>query len=165
VQHKSFGNVQCPIARSLEWVGEWWSILILRDAFLGSTRFDQFQKSLGIAPNMLTRRLNKLVDSGLLERSRYSDHPPRDEYTLTVRGRDFRPVLWSFLTWGNKHFAPEGPSVVLVNTETGKRADPILVDRISGHPILPRDFGRPQDRQRTNSLDGSWRQPTNGLGH
>ena len=92
MQHKSFGNVQCPIACSLERVGEWWSILILRDAFLGSTRFDQFQKSLGIAPNMLTRRLNKLVDSGLLERSRYSDHHPRDEYTLTVRGRDFRPV-------------------------------------------------------------------------
>ncbi len=68
MRRKSYGNLQCPIARSLERVGEWWSILILRDAFLGSTRFDQFQKSLDIAPNMLTRRLNALVESGLLER-------------------------------------------------------------------------------------------------
>ena len=67
MQHKSFGNMQCPIARSLERVGEWWSILILRDAFLGLTRFDQFQKSLDIAPNILARRLSALVEAGLLE--------------------------------------------------------------------------------------------------
>jgi DNA-binding HxlR family transcriptional regulator len=140
MQHKSFRNMQCPIARSLERIGEWWSILILRDAFLGTTRFDQFQKSLGIAPNMLTRRLNKLVESGLLERHRYSDHPPRDEYRLTERGHDFRPVLWSLLVWGNKHFAPEGPSVVIVSTETGKRADPILIDRVSGLPMTSGRF-------------------------
>ncbi len=103
----------CPIARSLERVGEWWSILILRDALHGYTRFDQFQKSLGIAPNMLTRRLNALVEAGLLERRRYSAHPPRDEYVLTARGRDFRPVIVALLAWGNKHFAPEGASVLL----------------------------------------------------
>ena len=68
MQRKSFGSMTCPIARSLERVGEWWSILILRDAFRGLTRFDQFQKSLDIAPNMLTRRLNALVECGLLER-------------------------------------------------------------------------------------------------
>ena len=72
MQHKSFGNLQCPIARSLERVGEWWSMLILRDAFQGLTRFDEFQKSLDIAPNMLTRRLKALVEAGLLERRRYS---------------------------------------------------------------------------------------------
>jgi DNA-binding HxlR family transcriptional regulator len=83
MQHKSFGSMACPIARSLERVGEWWSILILRDAFRGTTRFDQFQKSLGIAPNILTRRLNALVGSGLLERRRYSERPPRYEYLLT----------------------------------------------------------------------------------
>lgn len=140
MQRKSFRNMQCPVARSLERIGEWWSILILRDAFLGATRFDQFQKSLGIAPNMLTRRLNKLVESGLLERHRYSDHPPRDEYRLTERGHDFRPVLWSLLAWGNRHFAPEGPSVVLVSAETGQRADPILVDRVSGLPMTSSRF-------------------------
>src|SRR5216684_4830352 len=83
MRHKSFDDMQCPIARSLERVGEWWSMLILRDALLGLTRFDQFQESLGIAPNILTRRLKALVETGLLERRRYSGRPPRDEYILT----------------------------------------------------------------------------------
>src|ERR1700739_890121 len=115
MRHKSFGAMQCPIARSLERVGEWWSILILRDALHGLSRFDEFQKSLGIAPNMLTRRLNALVLAGLLERRRYSEHPPRDEYRLTGRGRDFRLVVLALLAWGNRHFAPEGASVMLIN--------------------------------------------------
>lgn len=140
MQRKSFGNMQCPIARSLERVGEWWSILILRDAFQGLTQFDQFQKSLGIAPNMLSRRLATLVESGLLERRRYSERPPRDEYVLTERGQDFRPVLWALLTWGNKHFAPEGPSVVVVDAATGQPADPVLVDRVSGKEMSPGAF-------------------------
>jgi DNA-binding HxlR family transcriptional regulator len=140
MQRKSFGNMQCPIARSLERVGEWWSILILRDAFQGSTRFDQFQKNLDIAPNMLTRRLNALVEGGLLERRRYSERPPRDEYVLTARGRDFRPVLLSLLAWGNRHFAPEGKSVVIVESETGREAEPVLVDRLSGQPIAEPAF-------------------------
>src|SRR5208337_180351 len=140
MRRTSFGNLQCPIARSLERVGEWWSILILRDAFLGSTRFDQFQKSLGIAPNMLTRRLNALVEAGLLERRRYTERPPRDEYVLTERGRDFRPVLWALLAWGNKHFAPEGPSVMVVDAETGQPADPARVDRATGKVMSPGTF-------------------------
>ncbi len=129
----------CPVARSLERVGEWWSILILRDALHGMTRFDQFQKSLGIAPNMLTRRLNALVAAGLLERRRYSDHPPRDEYRLTARGRDFRMVLVALLAWGNRHFAPEGASVLLVDAQTGAPVDPMLVDRRTGQPITETD--------------------------
>src|SRR5271154_7411044 len=124
---KKINPTQCPVARSLDRIGEWWSILILRDAHYGLTRFDQFQKSLGIAPNMLTRRLNALVETGLLERRRYSEHPPRDEYVLTARGRDFRPVLWALLTWGNTHFAPEGPSVVIVDSETGAVAEPMMI--------------------------------------
>ena len=140
MQRKNFGNMQCPIARSLERVGEWWSILILRDAFHGLTRFDQFQKNLDIAPNMLARRLNALVAGGLLERRRYSEHPPRWEYVLTERGRDFRPVLFALLAWGNRHFAPEGPSVVIVDRQTGAEADPVLVDRKSGRPLVASDF-------------------------
>src|ERR1041385_1073333 len=140
VQRKSFGSMSCPIARSLERVGEWWSILSLRDASRGLTRFDQFQKSLDIAPNMLTRRLNALVEAGLLERRRYSERPPRYEYVLTERGRDFRPVLWALLAWGNRHFAPEGPSVIVVDTETGETADPVLVDRRSGKVMVEPAF-------------------------
>src|SRR5215467_9398799 len=140
MRRKSFGQMVCPIARSLERVGEWWSMLILRDALLGLTRFDQFQESLGIAPNILVRRLKSLVEAGLLERRRYSERPPRYEYVLTQAGRDFRPVLWAFVAWGNKHFAPEGASVVVVDSKTGAEADPVLVDRISGRPLVPPDF-------------------------
>jgi len=130
----------CPIARSLEHVGEWWSILILRDALLGLTRFDQFQKSLGIAPNMLARRLNALVAGGLLERRRYSERPPRDEYVPTARALDFRPILIALLAWGNKHFTPEGPSVLLVNTRTGATVDPVLVDSATGRSITGPEY-------------------------
>jgi DNA-binding HxlR family transcriptional regulator len=140
MQHKSLGSMPCPIARSLERVGEWWSILILRDALHGLTRFDEFQKSLGIAPNMLTRRLAALVEAGLLERRRYSERPPRDEYQLTDRGRDFRPVLLAMLAFGNRHFAPEGASVCIVDAKTGAVADPVLVDRASGRPLAEPDF-------------------------
>src|ERR1700712_2507399 len=107
MQRKSFETLQCPVARSLERVGEWWSIMILRDAFYGLTRFDEFQKSLQIAPNILTRRLSALVKAGLLERRRYSERPPRYAYCLTDRGRDFRPVVQALAVWGNRHFAPE----------------------------------------------------------
>ena len=135
MQRKSFEKMACPIARSLERVGEWWSMLIMRDALHGMRRFDEFQKSLDIAPNMLTRRLNALVEAGLLERRRYSEHPPRDEYVPTARGRDLRPVLFSLMAWGNKHFAPEGPSVILVNRKTGAAVDPILTDPATGRPV------------------------------
>ena len=100
MERKSFGNMQCPVARTLERVGEWWSILILRDALHGLTRFDQFQKSLDIAPNMLTRRLNGLVEAGMLERRAYSERPPRYEYVPTARGEDFRMVLMALVAWG-----------------------------------------------------------------
>jgi DNA-binding HxlR family transcriptional regulator len=140
MQRTSFGAMPCPIARSLERVGEWWSILILRDAFAGMTRFDEFQKSLGIAPNMLTRRLTALVESGLLERRRYSERPPRDEYVLTARGRDFRPVLLAMMAWGNRHFAPEGATVLIVDAATGATADPVLVDRTTGRPVDSPDY-------------------------
>ena len=140
MRRTSFAGLECPIARGLERVGDWWNILILRDAFRGLTRFDQFRENLGIAPSMLTRRLNALVDGGLLERRRYCEQPPRDEYVLTARGRDFRPVLWSMLAWGNRHFAPEGPTVVLADIETGEIADPVLLDRASGKIMTSTTF-------------------------
>ena len=87
--------------------------MILRDAGLGQTRFDQFQKGLSIAPNILTRRLAALTAAGLLEKRRYSERPPRDEYVLTEIGRDFLPVLQAFGAWGRRHFSerPANPTV------------------------------------------------------
>ena len=110
-------------------------MLILRDALAGVTRFDAFQKRLGIAPNMLSRRLDGLVEAGLMERCRYSERPPRDEYVLTACGRDFQPVLHALLAWGNRNFTPEGVHVVLADAETGRLADPVVVDRVSGRPL------------------------------
>jgi DNA-binding HxlR family transcriptional regulator len=140
MRRKSFESMQCPAARGLERVGEWWSILIIRDALHGLTRFDEFEKSLGIAPNMLARRLESLVEAGVLKRHRYSERPPRYEYLLTPRGRDFRPVFLALLAWGNKHFTPEGPSVLIAEKKTGAVADPVLVDRATGREISESDF-------------------------
>ncbi|KWR91748.1 winged helix-turn-helix transcriptional regulator [Cupriavidus sp. IDO] len=139
MHRKPLGDTPCPIARTVARIGEGWSVLILREAFYGVTRFDDFQKNLGIAPNMLTRRLNFLVGEGVLERRPYCDHPPRSEYVLTQRGHEFRPVLLAMLAWGNKHFAPEGESVLLVDRRTGASVSPVLVDAANGHPITEAD--------------------------
>src|SRR3954451_11174390 len=140
MRRKSLEKANCPIARSLERVGEWWSMLILRDALHGFTRFEEFRESLDIAPNILSLRLASLVEAGMLEKRRYNDHPPRFEYLPTQRGRDFRPVLLSLMAFGNRHFAPEGAMVEVVNTKTGKPADIGVLDRATGQPIAAPDY-------------------------
>jgi DNA-binding HxlR family transcriptional regulator len=140
MRRKSLEKAHCPIARSLERVGEWWSMLILRDALHGFTRFEDFRESLDIAPNILAVRLTSLVESGMLEKRQYSEHPPRFEYLPTQRGRDFRPVLLSLMAFGNRHFAPEGAMVEVVNTKTGKPADIGVFDRQTGQPIAAPDY-------------------------
>ncbi|MBV8271503.1 MAG: helix-turn-helix transcriptional regulator [Cupriavidus sp.] len=136
---KSHKDAPCPMARGVERVGDPWSILILREAFYGSTRFDEFQKRLGIAPNMLTRRLNTLVEAGMMTRRQYSAHPPRDDYVLTDRGHDFRPVLLTLLAWGIRHFAPEGEILRLVDRQSGNTVQLALVDSATGKPITEAD--------------------------
>lgn len=140
MRRKSFETMECPIARSLERVGEWWSILILRDALSGITRFDAFEASLKIAPNMLTRRLGTLVEDGLLERRLYSERPKRYEYVLTARGRDFLPVLLALVAYGNRQFAPDGQCLRIVDAETGRAIDPVLVDGATGEVLTGRRF-------------------------
>lgn len=135
MEKTSYSDMPCPVARSLEHVGEWWSILILRDAFYGYKRFDDFQKNLGIAPNMLTRRLKSLVDDGLLEKRTYSDHAKRYEYVLTEKGKDFHQVLLALLSWGNKYYAPEGEAVQVVDAQTGKVVAPYMFDKKSGREL------------------------------
>lgn len=124
----------CPVARGLERVGDAWSMLILRDASRGLTRFDQFRTSLGIAPNILTRRLKALTEAGLLERRRYSERPPRDEYLLTAAGRDFLPILHALGGWGARHFG-EGGTSHYVDEATGAVVRPLVIDAASGAPI------------------------------
>ncbi|WP_219731377.1 helix-turn-helix domain-containing protein, partial [Pseudomonas sp. FW306-02-H06C] len=135
---KTLIHAECPIARSLERVGEWWSILIMRDALHGLRRFEEFSRSLDIAPNMLTRRLNSLVEAGLLERQPYSQRPLRYQYVPTAKGEDFRVVLMAFVAWGNRHYAPEGESVQIVERKTGRPVLPMMADITDGH-LVPLD--------------------------
>ncbi len=125
MRRTSFTDMHCSIAQALEAVGEWWTLLILRDAFLGVTRFDDWQRRLGIARNVLSARLDTLVDEGILERRRYLEHPPRDEYLLTRKGADLAPVLDALRVWGDRYAAPDGPPVVLVHDDCGKAIRPV----------------------------------------
>lgn len=129
----------CPIARGVACVGDSWSILILRDAARGLSRFDEFRKSLGIAPTMLTKRLTALTEDGLLEKRRYSERPPRDAYVLTEAGRDFLPVLVMIGAWGQKHRAG-GPTTRYVDVETGKDIRAKVIDMETGAEIGSRPF-------------------------
>ena len=136
MRHKSLADARCPIARSIDVVGEWWTILILRDAFRGMRRFDEFQASLGIARNLLSRRLKRLVDAGVLEKRPYSTRPLRHEYRLTEKGRELHPVLMVLMDWGNR-WARRERSTVALSRATGAPLQPVLIDRATGQPITP----------------------------
>ena len=131
---QNLSDQPCLIARSLALVGDAWSMLILRDAHAGLTRFDEFRKSLGIAPTILTRRLSALTEDGLLEKRRYSERPPRDEYVLSAAGLDFLPVLFAIGAWGRKHRNGDGVTRFF-DAETGTEIDPVTIDRATGAPI------------------------------
>lgn len=127
--------MNCSIARTLEVVGEWWALLVVREAFYGVRRFDDFQARLGIARNVLSTRLATLVEHGVLERRQYQDHPPRCEYRLTEKGRALFPVMVTLMQWGDRWEAGGPAPVVLVDRETGHEVDPALVDRTTGEEL------------------------------
>lgn len=123
------------MGRSIDVVGEWWSMLIVRDAIEGITRFDDFRLHLGISPTMLTQRLRQLVAAGVLRRRRYESRPPRDEYVLTARGRELAAVVLALGGWWNAAVDPARRPVILVDHETGAEVEPMVVDRRTGRPI------------------------------
>src|ERR671937_2126284 len=108
---RDYEGQNCSIARALEIVGERWTLLIVRDCFLGLTRFEQFQESLGIARNVRTDRLNRLVEEGILERVRYSERPERHEYRLTAKGRDLQIALAGLRQWGDQYLSEKPPRI------------------------------------------------------
>jgi len=127
MQLTSLADWNCSIARTLDVIGEWWTMLIIRDAFRGISRFDDFHASLGMARSVLTARLRKLTEQGVLERRAYSEHPPRYEYHLTDKGKALYPIMVSMVEWGdNWAQAPDGPPVVLVHDACGKITHPVL---------------------------------------
>ncbi len=131
----SFASMECPTARALDCIGESWSLLILRDAFQGCRRFDEFQRSLGIPANTLAQRLKHLVAKGLLQKSSYSERPPRFEYVLTPMGQDLFPVLVVLFDWGSRHLTPDGVAVRQIDRKSGKPIESLVVDSRTFKPI------------------------------
>jgi len=138
MRRTSFEDMDCSVAQCLEVVGEWWSLLIVRDAFMGVRRFDDFQGRLGIARNVLNDRLHKLVDEGIFERVQYQERPPRFEYRLTDKGRDLWSVITAMRQWGDRWAAPDGPPLVIRHHACGRLADAVAVCAECGVPIDPR---------------------------
>jgi DNA-binding HxlR family transcriptional regulator len=120
---RTYEGQNCSVAKALELVGERWTVLVLREAFLGRRRFDEMAGSLGIARNVLTSRLAWLVEEGVLEKVAYQERPERFEYHLTEKGLDFWPVIVSLLQFGDRYYAPDGPPLVLVHRDCGGSAD------------------------------------------
>jgi DNA-binding HxlR family transcriptional regulator len=123
MRRTSLADFRCSVARTVDIVGEWWTPLIVRDAFYGVSRFEDFQRSLGLARNVLASRLERLVAEGIFERRRYDERPPRYEYILTEKGRDLFPVIAALMAWGDRWTAGEaGPPLLLVHAPCGHPA-------------------------------------------
>lgn len=140
MRRKSFADMNCSVARTLDIVGDPWTLLVVRDLFRGIERFDDLQQSLGIARNTLTARLKQLLDNGIVERVEYQPHPPRYDYRLTRKGRALGPVLLSLMAWGDEWGDVGEPLVVTVDRTTGRRVQPVYVDEETGLPITDRRF-------------------------
>ena len=135
MQRTSFEDLNCSVAQCLEVVGEWWSLLIVRDTFLGVTRFDDFQTRLGISRNILTNRLNHLVEAGVLQRVSYQDNPPRSDYRLTDKGRDLWHVISAMRQWGDRWAAPGGEPLVLQHKACGQIVSAVSVCSYCGEAL------------------------------
>lgn len=126
MRRSSFSDMTCSVAQSLEQIGEWWTLLIVRDALLGVRRFEDFQSRLGIARNVLSSRLDTLVDHGILERRAYSERPLRHEYVLTPKGKDLWSVMTAIRQWGDRWvYEPDQHPVVLVHDRCGHVCDAV----------------------------------------
>ncbi|MBY8975866.1 helix-turn-helix transcriptional regulator [Rhodobacteraceae bacterium NNCM2] len=133
------GNETCPVARGLSVIGDRWTMLVLRDCFLGIRRFEQMQERLGITRHVLADRLRKLEASGVLRREPYQERPVRHEYRLTEKGKALYPVLVSLIKWANENVPSEAESSIkLVSRETGEPIAPVLVDENTGEKITHR---------------------------
>jgi len=134
-------SLNCSVAMALELIGEGWTILILREAFFGSRRFEDFQKHLGIARNILTTRLNKLCDKGILERAPIKEGAKRHEYKLTLMGRDLHTLLIALTQWGDRWLqAEEGAPIKFVERATGEEIADVAIFSKDGREIKPRDL-------------------------
>ncbi len=147
-----FEDAPCPIARTTDLMGDWWTPIVMREAFLGRRRFDDFQKALLVSRAVLSKRLTRLVDQGLLEKEEYEDRPKRYEYILTEKGRAFYPVLAAMWRFGEDWLWEEGaePPLQIYDRESGEPVVPRVVNEKTGVPIDVRQ------------LRLGWRRPEGG---
>jgi DNA-binding HxlR family transcriptional regulator len=136
---RTYEGQNCSIAKSLELIGERWTMLIVREVFLGNRRFDELASRLSIARNVLTARLTRLVEEGVLEKVRYQERPERFEYRLTEKGIDLWPVVVSLLQFGDRYYAPDGPPVVLLHKGCGGHVDEHRICDTCGQRLTARD--------------------------
>ncbi|GAB20703.1 putative HxlR family transcriptional regulator [Gordonia effusa NBRC 100432] len=144
MRRASFSEMNCSVAQSLEIVGEWWTLLIVRDALFGVTRFDDFSRRLGIARNVLSQRLDTLVEHGVLVREPYQSSPVRYDYQLTDKGRELWIVINALRQWGDKWTAEDGPPIEITHDDCGNRTtieatcsecgEAVTYDSVSAHP-------------------------------
>ncbi|MBU0917564.1 winged helix-turn-helix transcriptional regulator [Aquabacterium parvum] len=140
MRRTSFSDMSCSIARCLEQVGDGWTLLIIREAFFGTRRFGEFQSHLGIAPNVLTARLQSLVQHGILQAMAESENGRVLDYRLTDKGRDLFPIIIAMLQWGDRHApAPDGPPVKIVDRESGRPIAAMQVTSDDGRALQARD--------------------------
>ena len=135
-----FDQDQCPIARTTDLLGDWWTPMVMRSAFFGCRRFEEFQSTLGVSRTTLTQRLNRLVDEDMLQRVPYQNNPVRYEYRATVKGREFFDVIAAMWTWGDRWMfegGREGPGGMLrmADGESGETIVPVVVDERSGQKV------------------------------
>jgi len=136
----NYSKEHCSVAATLSVVGDPWALLILRDAFYGVRRFDDWQSRLGVARNVLAARLKTLVEHGVLETRLYSDHPPRKDYVLTQKGRDLQPVLLMLKAWGDRHVYGEDAAPLEITHSCGAALTPRLVCAACGEAVGARDL-------------------------
>ena len=134
MKRTSVAHINCSIAQTLDVVGEWWTLLVVRNIMLGQRRFEAIQADLGIARNILSDRLTTLVGSGVVDRVKYQDQPERFEYVLTAKGRDLFPVIAALMTWGDTWASPDGPPMVFDHS-CGENARPVVTCSACGKPL------------------------------
>ncbi len=129
-------NEACPVARGLSVIGDRWTLLILRDCFLGVRRFDMFQEHIGMTRHVLADRLKKLVDANILRKEPYQERPTRYEYRLTQKGKSLFPILMMLISWADEHMPADDPSPYeFLNKDTGQLIKPALFDETNGRRV------------------------------
>jgi len=139
MKHRALDEVYCSVARTWSVLGDRWTMLVLREAFAGTSRYDRFQTKLEIGRTLLSERLNRLVDEGIFDRIKYSEKPERFEYKLTRKGLDLYPVLLALMEWGDR-YKVEDPPVRLFHKACGAEADPHLVCSHCAEPVAYGDL-------------------------